>query len=248
MSQYFPPYRSFGRNIKVELDLSSYAAKTDLKNVTHVDVSSFASKTNLASLKTEVDKLDVDKLVPVPNDLAKLCNVVKNDVVKKTKYDKLVAKVNVIDTANFVKKNKYKKDGPDFADKINKVDKKLPDVSGLVKKTNFNAKITEVEGKIPNTTGLATSSALTAVENKIHDVSSLVKKKTDYGTKISDIEKKITDHDHDMYITTPEFNTMAADVFNARLAQANVITKTDFDAKLSGLNKKLLQIKRNICL
>ena len=75
-----------------------------------------------------------------------------------------------------------------------------------------------------------------------------LKKKTDYGTKISDIEKKITDHDHDMYITTPEFNTMAADVFNARLAQANVITKTDFDAKLSGLNKKLLQIKRNICL
>ena len=71
MSQYFPPYRSFGRNIKVELDMSSYATKNDLKNVTHVDVSSFASKTNLASLKTEVDKLDIDKLTPVPVDLAK---------------------------------------------------------------------------------------------------------------------------------------------------------------------------------
>ena len=220
----------------MELDLSNYAIKTDLKNVTHVDVSSFASKTNLASLKTEVDKLDADKLVPVPNDLAKLSNVVKNDVVKKTEYNKLVTKTNGIDTINFVLKTKYEKDGSDFEDKINKVDKKIPDVSDLVKKTNFNAKITEVEDKIPNTTGLATSSALTAVENKIPGLSSLVKK-ADYDTKISEIEKKITDHNHDKYITAPEFNTMAADVFNARLAQENVVTKTDFDAKQSGLKK-----------
>ena len=72
MSQYFPPYRSSRSNIKVELDLSNYATKTDLKYVSHVDVSSFASKTNLGSLKTEVDKLDIDKLTPVPNDFAKL--------------------------------------------------------------------------------------------------------------------------------------------------------------------------------
>ena len=84
MSQYFPPYRRSGSNIKVELDLSSYATKTDLKIVTHIDVSSFASKTNLASLKTEVDKLDVAKLTAVPDDLAKLSNVVKNDVVRTT--------------------------------------------------------------------------------------------------------------------------------------------------------------------
>ena len=71
MSQYFPPYRNSRGNIKVELDLSSYVTKTDLKNVTHVDVSRFASKANLASLKTEVDKLDIDKLTPVPDDLAK---------------------------------------------------------------------------------------------------------------------------------------------------------------------------------
>ena len=94
MNQYFPPYRSSGRNIKVELDLSSYATETDLKNVTHVDVSSFASKINLPSIKTEVEKSDIDKLTPVPNDLAKLCNVVKNDVVKKTEYNKLVTKVD----------------------------------------------------------------------------------------------------------------------------------------------------------
>ena len=87
MSQYFPnPYKPFGGDINVKVDLSNYATKTDLKNVTHVDVSSFALKSNLASLKTEVDKLDIDTLTPVPNDLAKLSNVVKNDVVKKTEY------------------------------------------------------------------------------------------------------------------------------------------------------------------
>ena len=82
MSKYFPePYGPFGGDINVTVDLSNYATKTDLKNVTHVDTSSFALKTNLATLKTEVDKLDIDKLVPVPIDLSKLSNVVKNDVV-----------------------------------------------------------------------------------------------------------------------------------------------------------------------
>ena len=84
MSQYFPkPFRSFGGNINVKVDLSNYATKTDLKNVTHVDTSSFALKTNLAGLKTEADKLDIDKLVPVHVDLSKLSDAVKNDVVKK---------------------------------------------------------------------------------------------------------------------------------------------------------------------
>ena len=95
MSQYFPkPYEPFGGDINVKVDLSNYATKTDLKNVLHVDVSSFALKSNLANLKTEVDKLDIDKLTPVPNYLAKLSNVVKNDLVEKTEYNKLVAKVN----------------------------------------------------------------------------------------------------------------------------------------------------------
>ena len=82
-SQYYPPYKNFSNNIKVELDLTNYATKTDLKNTTHVDVSSFASKTNLAALKTEVDKIDADKLKTVPIDLAKLTNAVENDLVKK---------------------------------------------------------------------------------------------------------------------------------------------------------------------
>ena len=100
MSQYFPkPYEPFGGDINVKVDLSNYATKTDLNNVSHVGVTSFALKSNLASLKAEVDKLDINKSTPVPNDLAKLSNV-----VKKTEYNKLVTKVDNIDTTNFVKK------------------------------------------------------------------------------------------------------------------------------------------------
>ena len=95
MSKYFPPYSDSSKNIKVELDLRNHATKSDLKNVTHVDASSFASKTNLAALKTEVDKIDTDKLKTVPDDLAKLSNVVKNDVLEKTDYN---AKVSNIET------------------------------------------------------------------------------------------------------------------------------------------------------
>ena len=84
ISQYFPKlFRRFGRNINVKTDLSNYATKTDLKNVTHVDTLNFALKTNSASLKTEVDKLDIEKLEPVPADLSKPSDAVKNDVVKK---------------------------------------------------------------------------------------------------------------------------------------------------------------------
>ena len=98
MSQYFPPYRSSGSNINMESDLSSYGTKIDLKNVTRVDVSSFGSKTNLSSLKSEVDKIGVDKSKAVPVDLAKLINLVKNDVAKKTECNKLLTKVDNIDT------------------------------------------------------------------------------------------------------------------------------------------------------
>ena len=93
MSTYYPPYKSSSNNIKVELDLTNYAIKIDLKNITHTDVSSFASKTNLAALKTEGDKIDTDKLKTVPNDSAKLSNVVKNDVVKKTDYSTKVTSI-----------------------------------------------------------------------------------------------------------------------------------------------------------
>ena len=93
--------------INVKVDLSNFATKTDLKDVTHVDTSSFALKTNLANSKTEVDKLDIDKLAPVPVDLSKLSDLVKSDVVKKTFFNKLVAKLNNIDTNDFVLKTMY---------------------------------------------------------------------------------------------------------------------------------------------
>ena len=80
---YYPPYRNSSNNIKVKLDLTNYATKDDVKNITHVDVSSYATKTDLASLKTEVDKIDTDKLKTVPADLAKLSNVVKKMLLKK---------------------------------------------------------------------------------------------------------------------------------------------------------------------
>ena len=136
MSQYFPkPFRSFGRNVNVKVDLSNYATKADIKNISHVDTSSFTLKTNLANLKSEVHKLDIDKLKPVPTDLSKLSNVVKNDVVKKDVYDKLVTKVNNIDTSGFVLKTKYDTDKSEL-------DNKISDASNLVKKTDYNTKIT----------------------------------------------------------------------------------------------------------
>ena len=162
--------------------MSNFATKTDLKNVTHVDISSFALKKNLASLKPEVDKLDIDKLAPVPVDLSKLSDVVKNDVVKKPVYDKLVVKVDNIDTIDFVLKTKYQTDKTEL-------EKKTPDVTAFVKQV----KLIELENKIPDIRNLATKTVLTAVENKIPHVSNLVKK-TDYNTKVTEIENKLTDH------------------------------------------------------
>ena len=143
---YYPPYRSSSNNIKVELDLANYATKTDLKNITHVDVSSFASKTNLAALKTEVDKIDADKLKTAPTDLAKLTNAIENDAVKKTDYstkvnsieaqiagltkntvDNLadITKLKAIDTNSFVTRIKFSGDTNALDDKIDDVEKNL---------------------------------------------------------------------------------------------------------------------------
>ena len=142
---YYPPYKSSSNNVKVELDLSNYATKTDLKNIAHVDVSSFASKNNLAALKTDVDKIDTDKLKTAPTNLAKLTNVIENDVVKKTDYntkvtsidakiagltkntvDNLadVTKLKAIDTKSFVARTKFSADTNALDDKIDGVEKK----------------------------------------------------------------------------------------------------------------------------
>ena len=143
-SQYFPPHGSTN-NIKVELDLANYATKDDVKNITHVDVSSYATKTNLAALKSEIDKIDTDKLKTVPTDLSKLSSVVKNDVVNKTDYNTKVTsienqiagvtknavdnladitKLKAADTSNFVLKTKVTADVNTLDNKIGGVEKK----------------------------------------------------------------------------------------------------------------------------
>ena len=132
MIKYFPRRcKRFNRDNNVKVDLSNYVTKTDLKNISHIDVSSFALKSNLAR------QIDTDKLKSVSVDLATLSNVVKNDVIKKTEYNKLVTQVDNTDTTNFVKKNKYEKDGTDFEDKIDKIDKEIPDVTNLAIKNRF---------------------------------------------------------------------------------------------------------------
>ena len=215
-SQYYPPHKSSANNIKVELDLANYATKDDVKNITQVDVSSYATKTNLAALKSEVDKIDVDKLKTVPTDLAKLSNVVKNDVVKKTDYntevtsiqneiagvtkntiDNLadITKLKAVDTSNFVLKTKLASDVTTLENKIDTVDKKIPDISGLATKTSlssylqtatFNSKVTEVENKIKAADIIAKSANTKA--NTIRSDLTGYAKKADVATDITAIK------------------------------------------------------------
>ena len=217
--QYFPRYENYSNNIKVQLDLTNYATKDDVKNITHVDVSSYATNTNLAALKTEVDKIDTGKLKTVLDDLAKLSNVVKNDVVKKTTYNTLKNKVDAIDTSGFVTRTKFTTDTNALDDKIDKFEKKIPDISGLATKSSVthliteqedyndkvnknipdisglasNTELTDVENEIPDVSGLATASALTAVENEIPDITSLITK-TDFDAKLKNISDRVTNN------------------------------------------------------
>ena len=133
MSQYFrKPYKPFGGDINVKTELNNYATKVDLHNATEIETSKLAGRADLASLKAEVDKLDIDKLVPVPVDLSKLSGVAKNDVVK-TVYDKLVAKVNNISISVFVLKTNYDTEKSDSVNKISDTDKKFLILVDLLK-------------------------------------------------------------------------------------------------------------------
>ena len=244
MREYFPEPKSFGGREKNQLDGPNYAKNVDLNNGTGVDTSKFAQKVDLASLKSDVDKLvidklknaltnfsnlkskvdklDVDKLLPVPVDLSKLSDVVKMMLLKKDVY-------NV---------------------KIKNIEDKIPDITNFAANTTLNEKINEVKREIPSITNLATTAALTVVENKIPKLSNLVKN-TDYNTKICETENKITtDHDHDKHVTTQESNKLTAENFTTRLARlnindiANYLKKTDFDNKLNNLNKNFT-LKKN---
>ena len=206
ISQSFPkPYGAFCKNINVKVDLSNYATKADIKNITHVDPSGFALKTNLANLKTEIDKLDINKLVHGSVDLSKLSDVVKNKVIKKTAYNTKIAGIEgkipdisnlatktvlttvenkIPDTSSLVKKTNCNA-------KITDIESKIPDITNLVTKTNLNTKINNVKNEIPSISNLATKTALTAVENKIPNISNLVKKKRIIIQKLQKLKRNI---------------------------------------------------------
>ena len=176
MSTYYPPHKSSSNNIKVELDLSNYATKDDVKNITHVDVSSYATKTNLAALKSEVDKIDVDKLKTVPDDVAKLSNVVKNEVVKKTDFS----------ADNYVKRTKFSTDTNTLDDKIDKVEKKIPDISSLETKRNVTTLVNNLNNRIDN---------LKIKEYEKKTMLSNYKLTSDFNTKSTELASKIKDAD-----------------------------------------------------
>ena len=199
--------------------MANYATKEDVKNITHVDVSSYGTKTNLATLKSEVDKIDVDKLKTTPADLAKLSNLVKNELVKKTDYntevtsienqiagvtknavDNLadITKLKAVDTSNFVLKTKLTPDVNTLETKIATVDKKIPDVSGLATKSSltaylqtatFNLKVTEVENKI-KATDIIAKSAFTRTNTIKSDLTGYAKK-ADVATDITAITSQL---------------------------------------------------------
>ena len=195
-SQYYPPYENTINNIKVELDLANYATNDDVKNITHVDASSYASKTNLAALKAEVDKIDVDKLKTVPDDLSKSTNVVKNETVKKTDFS----------SDDYVKKTKFSADTNALDDKIDKVDKKVPDVSNLASKSSVTVLIRDLNDRIDkikikdyakktSLSGYMLTSTFntksTQLENKIKDADIIAKSAI---TKAKNIKSDLTDY------------------------------------------------------
>ena len=261
MSTYYRPYKSSSQNIKVELDLANYATNTDLKNVTHVDVSSYASKTNLAALKCEVDKIDVDKLKTTPTDLAKLSNVVKNDVVKKTDYstkvtsieaqiagltkntvDNLadITKLKAVDTSNFVLKIKLASDVTTLENKIDTVDKKITDISGLATKTSltsylqtstFNSKVTEVENKIKAADIIAKSANTKA--NTIRSDLTGNGKKADVATDITAIKND--------YVTNTRLTSQLNDLKSQHIATE--VTGIDNKTKKNASNILALENK-----
>ena len=260
---YYPLYKSSSNNVKVELDLTNYTTKTDLKNITHVDVSSFASKTTLAALKTEVDKIDVDKLKTTPIDLAKLSNVVKNDVVKKTDYNAKVTSIegqtagitkNTVDnladitklkavyTSNFVTRTKFSADTNALDDKIDCVEKKT-DISGLATKTSltsylqtstFSSKVTEVENKIKAADIIAKSANTKA--NTIRSDLIAYAKKAEVATDVTTIRND--------YVTNASLTSQLNDLKSQHIATkvTGIDNKTKKNASdILALENKLTQ-------
>ena len=248
---YYPPYKSSSNNVKVELDLTNYATKTDLKNITHVDVSSFASKTNLAALKTEVDKIDTDKLKTAPTDLAKLTNAIENDVVKKTDYNTKVtsieaqiagltknavdnlADITKLDTNSFVTRTKFSADTNALDDKIDGVEKKT-DISGLANKTSLNAYLQT----------LTFNSKVTEIESKIKDADITAKRA---NTKVNTIGSNLTSYATKADVAT-DITTIKNDyVSNASLtSQLNNLKSQHIATEVTGIDNKTKKIATDI--
>ena len=227
MTTYYPPYKSSSSNIKVELDLTNYATKTDLKNITHTDVSSSASKTNLAALKTEVDKIDVDKLKTVPDDLAKLSNVVKNEVVKKTDFS----------ADNYVTRTKFSTDTNALDDKIDKVDKKIPNVSNLATKSSVTVLVRNLDDRIDKLK-VNDYAKKTSLTNYILT--------SDFNSKSTELENKIKDADIIAKSAVTKANSVKSDLndYSKKTDVANDITtiKNDYVSNAS-LTSRLNDLK-----
>ena len=261
---YYPPYRSSRNNMKVELDLSSYATKDDVKNITHVDVSGFVSKTNLAALKTELDKIDADKLKTTPIDLAKLTDAIEHDVVKKTDYNAKVTsikgqiasvtknatdnlydtkKLKAIDPNSFLLKTKFSADIDTLDDKIDDVEKKPPDISGLATKTSlndylktstFNSKVTAVESRIKDTDIIAKTAVTKA--NTIRSNLTSYARKADVATDITTIKND--------YVTNASLSSQLNDLKSQHIATevTGIDNKTKKNASdILALENKLTQ-------
>ena len=187
----------------------------------------------MTSLKAEIDKINVDKLKTVPVDLINLSNTVNCEVVKKFAYDKLVAKVDNIATSGFVLNTEYDTDNSYLQKLMIQINKFLIlDMTGLANKADYEAKISQIESKVPSITGLVSTFPLTVVENKIPDVSKLVKK-TQYDTKTSENESK--------YITTADYNKCTRNRVANQTKSKNVIDKSNMSGfiKNADLAKKL---------
>ena len=245
---YYRPYKSSSNNVKVELDLTNYVTKTDLKNITHVDVSSFASKTNLVALKTEVYKIDTDKLKTAPADLGKLTNAIENDVVKKTDYNTKVTsieaqiagltkntvdnladimKLKTIDTNSFVTKTKFSADTYALDDKIDGVEKKnKPDISGLATKTTLNSYLQTS----------TVNSKVTEVESKIKDTDIIAKSA---NTKVNTIRSNVTTYAKKADVATDITAIKNDYVTNASLSsQLNDLKSQHIATEVTGIDNK----------
>ena len=220
MSTYYSPYKRSSNNIKVQLHLTNCATKTDLKNITHTDVSSFASKTNLSALETKVDKIDVDKLKKGPDDLAKLSNVVKNEVVKKTDFS----------ADDYVKKTKVSGDIYSLDDKIDKVEKKISDVSNLETKRNVTTLVKNLDNEID---GLKIKDYVKRTRLRGYMLTST------FNTKSNELENKIKD-------AVTKANTVKSDLndYAKKTDVANDITsiKNDYVSNAS-LTSRLNNLK-----